>query len=208
MTEKWTRKKSAFYFNTIEEVYFKFNKINNFEIILFCKILKYVFKGFYKREVIIMNREKIEEKVEKIIIPYVMELNLDLVDVEYIQDGAYFYLRIYVEKINGDISLEDCANLSNTIEEKVDAVIEDKFFLEISSPGLERPIKKENDYIRFTGEKIKLLLKNKIEDSRNLTGILEKYQDGKIYLNIDKVVHEINFDDVKKANLVFEFNDF
>ena len=155
-----------------------------------------------------MEKEKIEEKIEKLVMPDVAKVGLDLVDVEYIQDGAYFYLRIYVEKPNGDISLEDCATLSNAIEEKVDAVIEDKFFLEVSSPGLERPLKKEKDYVRFAGEKVKLILKNKIDDSRNCIGILEKFENNRVYLNIDGTVHQIEFEDIKKANLVFEFNDF
>ncbi len=155
-----------------------------------------------------MEKEKIAEKVENLIMPNVSELGLELVDVEYIQDGAYFFLRVYVEKLEGDISLEDCAALSNAIEERVDAVIEDKFFLEVSSPGLERPLKKIEDYERFKGEKAKLLLKNKIDDTRNIVGYLVKVENGIIYLEIDGLIHEINFEEIKKANLVFEFNDF
>lgn len=155
-----------------------------------------------------MNREKIAEKVEELIKIDVQNQKLDLVDVEYIQDGAYFYLRIYVEKTEGEISLEDCANLSNAVEDKLDSIIEDKFFLEVSSPGLERPLKKEKDFIRFSGEKIKVLLKSKIDDSRNITGILAKFEAGIAYLDVDGSLHEIKFEDIKKANLVFEFNDF
>lgn len=155
-----------------------------------------------------MEKEKIAEKVENLIMPNVSELGLELVDVEYIQDGAYFFLRVYVEKLEGDISLEDCAALSNAIEERVDAVIEDKFFLEVSSPGLERPLKKIEDYERFKGEKAKLLLKNKIDDTRNIVGYLVKAENGIIYLEIDGLIHEINFEEIKRANLVFEFNDF
>ena len=69
-------------------------------------------------------------------------------------------------------------------------------------------MKKEKDFIRFTGEKVKLILKNKIDDSRNIAGILTKIEDSKIYLDVEGTVHQINFDDIKKANLVFEFNDF
>lgn len=155
-----------------------------------------------------MEKEKIAEKVENLIMPNVSELGLELVDVEYIQDGAYFFLRVYVEKLEGDISLEDCAALSNAIEDRVDAVIEDKFFLEVSSPGLERPLKKIADYERFKGSKVKLLLKSKIEDTRNISGYLVKTENGIIYLDIDGLIHEISFEEIKKANLVFEFNDF
>ena len=78
----------------------------------------------------------------------------------------------------------------------------------MSSPGLERPLKKIEDYERFKGEKAKLLLKNKIDDTRNIVGYLVKAENGIIYLDIDGLIHEINFEEIKKANLVFEFNDF
>lgn len=162
----------------------------------------------FKREVNLLEKEKIAEKVEKIILPDVTALGMELVDVEYLQDGAYYFLRVYVEKLDKEISLEDCAGLSNAIEDKVDAVIEDKFFLEVSSPGLERPLKKFSDYKRFQGEKIKLLLKSKIDNTRNIVGYLEKAEGEIISLNVEGTIHEIKFEDIKKANLVFEFNDF
>ena len=155
-----------------------------------------------------MEKEKIAEKVENLIMPNVSELGLELVDVEYIQDGAYFFLRVYVEKLEGEVGLEDCAALSNAIEDRVDAIIEDKFFLEVSSPGLERPLKKIADYERFNGKKVKLLLKSKIENTRNIVGYLVKTENGIVYLDIDGLIHEISFDEIKKANLVFDFNDF
>ena len=155
-----------------------------------------------------MNIENVVGEVEKIIAPHINEMNLELVNVEYIQDGAYFYLRIYIEKIDGEVSLEDCASFSNLIEEKVDALIEDKFFLEVSSPGLERPLKKEKDFERFVGKKIKIISKNKIQDSRNVEGYLVKFENEVVFLDIDNEVYEIRFEDIKKANLVFDFKDF
>ena len=155
-----------------------------------------------------MNIENVVGEVEKIIVPHINEMNLELVDVEYIQDGAYFYLRIYIETIDGEVSLEDCASFSNLIEEKVDALIEDKFFLEVSSPGLERPLKKEKDFERFVGKKIKIISKNKIQDSRNVEGYLVKFENEVVFLDIDNEVYEIRFENIKKANLVFDFKDF
>ena len=147
------------------------------------------------------------EKVEKLLDPVIKSMELELVDMEYLQDGAYWFLRIYLEKLDGEITLDECAKVSNNISEDVDKLIEDKFFLEISSPGLERPLKKEKDFIRFTGEKIKVILKHKIDDSRNWTGILEKYENEIIYLNVEEKILEIPFNEIKKANIVFEFKD-
>lgn len=147
------------------------------------------------------------DKVEKLLIPVLDQMELEMVDIEYIQDGAYWFLRIYLEKIDGEITLDECAKVSNNISEDVDKIIEDKFFLEISSPGLERPLKKEKDFLRFVGEKIKVILRHKIEDSRNWTGKLEKYEESTIYLNVDGKTLTIPFEEIKKANIVFEFKD-
>lgn len=155
-----------------------------------------------------MNKDNIVQKAEKIIFPYAEKMNLNLVDVEYLQDGGYFYLRVYVEKIGGEISLEECAELSNFIEDEVDELIKDKFFLEVSSPGLERPLKKEEDFVRFIGNKIKVILKHKLEDSRNHIGILESFENSELTLVMDDEKLVIPYAEVKKANLVFDFEDF
>ena len=158
-----------------------------------------------------MQKEKKENllaRIERIVLPVTNELGLDLVDVEYLQDGGYWYMRVYVEKENDEISLDDCAKVSNRIDEDVDGLVPEKFFLEVSSPGIERPLKKETDYTRFTGQKARLILKHKMDDSRNWTGVIEKYEDSIIYLDVKDKVLEIPYSEVKKANLVFEFEDF
>ena len=113
------------------------------------------------------NKEIILKKIENIVTPVAESMNLSLVDIEYLQDGGYWYVRIYVEKENEDITLEDCAALSNKIDEDIDKLIDQRFFLEVSSPGIERPLKKIADYIRFKGEKAKLSLKHKVNDNKN-----------------------------------------
>ena len=147
-------------------------------------------------------------KIEKIVIPAIEEANLDLVDVEFIQEGGYLYVRVYVEKEDGDITLEDCAKLSSKIDEPIDSLIDHKFFLEVSSPGIERPLKSEKDFIRFTSEKIKVSLKHKLYDNKNFTGILEKFDNNIVYLKVDSETLEIPFNEIRKANIVFDFNEF
>lgn len=148
-------------------------------------------------------------EVEKAVKPYAEEMKLEIVDVEYLQDGGYWYVRIYIEKENYEenISLDDCAELSNKVEDVVDSLIDEKFYLEVSSPGLERPLRREKDFTRFSGKRVKVLLKHKIENSRNYTGMLEKYENSKLYLNTGEDVIEIPFDEVKKSNLVFDFGE-
>ena len=132
------------------------------------------------------NQQKIIEKIEKIVTPVVNEMGLSLVDIEYMQDGGYWYVRIYVENLNGEITLEECAAISGKIDEDVDKLIEQRFFLEVSSPGIERPLKKIEDFIRFKGEKIKVSLKHKINDKKSFEGIITECKDNIIFLEIEE----------------------
>lgn len=154
------------------------------------------------------NQQKIIEKVEKIVTPVVNEMGLSLVDIEYMQDGGYWYVRIYVENLNGEITLEECAAISGKIDEDVDKLIEQRFFLEVSSPGIERPLKKIEDFIRFKGEKIKVSLKHKINDKKSFEGIITECKDNIIFLEIEEEnIVEIPFSEVKKANIIYEFDE-
>ena len=154
------------------------------------------------------NQQKIIEKIEKIVTPVVNEMGLSHVDIEYMQDGGYWYVRIYVENLNGEITLEECAAISGKIDEDVDKLIEQRFFLEVSSPGIERPLKKIEDFIRFKGEKIKVSLKHKINDKKSFEGIITECKDNIIFLEIEEEnIVEIPFSEVKKANIIYEFDE-
>lgn len=155
-------------------------------------------------------KEILEEtivKIENIVLPVLKEMELELVDVEYLQEGGYWYVRIYIEKLDGDVSLDDCAKVSMTVEDDIDRLIDKKFFLEISSPGVERPLKKEKDFVRFTGSKIKVSLKHKIDEKKNFEGILSKFENDTLFLSVDDTELEIPFKEVRKANLVYDFKD-
>ncbi len=149
----------------------------------------------------------VEENIEKIVLPVLKDMELELVDIEYLQEGGYWYVRIYIEKMDGDVSLDDCEKVSRAVDEDIDKLIDKKFFLEISSPGVERPLKKEKDYIRFTGSKIKVSLKHKINDKKNVEGILTKFENDVLYIETEGMELEIPFKEVRKANLVYDFAD-
>ena len=95
--------------------------------------------------------EMLEERMEE----HLKELGLELADIEYVPEGGYNYLRIYVEKPDGNTSLDDCVELSTRIDGIADELINEKFYLEVSTPGLERRLKKPKDFTRFTGKKEK-----------------------------------------------------
>lgn len=148
-------------------------------------------------------------KVEKLVLPHLKDMGLELVDIEFMQDGGYWYLRVFIENLNGEITVENCANLSHKIEESVDNLVEQKFFLEVSSPGVERPLKKIEDFIRFTGEDIFVALKHKINDSKNYTGtLLEVQNNDTIVLKLENdTTMAIPYKEIKKSNIVYVFED-
>ena len=150
--------------------------------------------------------EQILDKFEKEIQEHLDSLNLELSDLEYVQEGGYNYLRVYVEKKDGTTSLDDCIELSSKIDDLADKLINKKFYLEVSTPGVERKLKKEKEFLRFTGEKIKVYSKSRIEEKKTFEGKLEKFENDTIFLNdinIGKIV-EIPLSKLKKANLIYE----
>ncbi|HEX9061972.1 MAG TPA: ribosome maturation factor RimP [Clostridia bacterium] len=96
-----------------------------------------------------------------------------LVDVEFIKEGANWYLRIYIDKPNG-ITIDDCQIVSEELGEKLDKVdpIEQSYFLEVSSPGLERPLKKERDFEKYKGETVEVKLFEAIDGKKIFEGEL------------------------------------
>ncbi len=150
--------------------------------------------------------EHILENFESEIQVYLKKLNLELSDVEYIQDGGYNYLRVYVEKTDGSTSLDDCVALSTEIDEIADKLIKEKFFLEVSTPGIERKLKKVKDFLRFTGKKIKVYTKSQVEGKKTFQGKLEKFEDDIIYIMDEKLgkIIGIPLNKLKKSNLIYE----
>ena len=150
--------------------------------------------------------EQILDEFEKKIEPHLKGMNLELADLEYVRDGGYNYLRVYVEKMDRTTTLDDCIDFSREIDGIADELIEEKFFLEVSTPGVERRLKKPKDFLRFLGEKINVQAKSNIDGAKKFLGKLEKFENDTIFLldeNLGKVV-EIPLLKLKKANLIYE----
>lgn len=145
--------------------------------------------------------EMLEEKMEE----HLNELGLELADIEYVSEGGYNYLRIYVEKPYGNTSLDDCVELSGRIDDIADELINEKFYLEVSTPGLERKLKRPKDFTRFTGRKVKIYTKSQVEEKKTFEGKLEKFENETIFLLDDTgKVYEIPFSKLKKSKLIYE----
>ena len=149
---------------------------------------------------------KLAPEIRALIREVVEDEGYELVHVEFASGGSSAVLRIYADRPGG-ITLSDCAELSRHISVILDVEdrIPGRYVLEVSSPGIERPLFSERDYERFKGQEIKLATTEKIENRRNFTGTIEQFRDGVLTLRCDKDVYEIPFGMIKKSNLVYHF---
>ena len=123
-----------------------------------------------------MNRSEYEERTQKLLVPILQQHGFELVDVEFVKEGSSFYLRSYIDKPGG-INVDDCETVSRALEAKLDEedFISEAYVLEVSSPGLGRPLKKEKDYIRNEGKEIELRLYQSFEHEKEFRGILKSW---------------------------------
>ena len=133
----------------------------------------------------------------------VSKLGYELVDFEIINRGEL--LRIFIDQPSS-ITIDDCVEVTNQLK-NILTVEEDISFdrLEVSSPGMDRVIKKINDFERFKGEKVKIKTRAAIEDRRNFVGILQGTKKNIILIEVDNALLEIKLDDIEKARLDPEF---
>ena len=122
------------------------------------------------------KRETYEKKAEELLLPMMEENGFELVDVEYVKEGGSWYLRAYIDKPGG-IAINDCELISRALSDKLDEedFIEDSYILEVSSPGLGRPLKKEKDFQRNLGEEVEVRTFRAIEGQKEFTGVLKAY---------------------------------
>ena len=120
-----------------------------------------------------MNKNQIIDEVTKYLEPILANFNFELVDVEFVKEGPSYYLRIYIDK-EGGITIEDCRVTSRAIEEVLDEkdIIEPAYMLEVSSPGLDRVIKKDQDFERFKGQVVDVKLYTAINKQKMIQGEL------------------------------------
>lgn len=126
------------------------------------------------------------EALEKALSPLIEQGSAELVDLTFHKEGAKWLLRVYLDK-EGGITLDDCADFSDRIGALLDEnnLISQAYILEVSSPGLDRIIKKEKDFVRFSGKAVTLRLKAPEQGQRNFKGTLRGYKGGKVVIEIE-----------------------
>ncbi|MEK3935043.1 ribosome maturation factor RimP [Sporosarcina sp. FSL W7-1349] len=155
---------------------------------------------------------KITEEVGKLVDPIVDELGLELVDIEFVKEGKDWFLRIYVDTPQGDIDIDQCAVVSEKLSTELDRTdpIPQNYFLEVSSPGAERPLKKEEDYEKAVGQYVFIKTYEPIDGMKEFEGYLIVNEPDSVELQIRiktrKVSVVIDKEKIALARLAIDFS--
>lgn len=153
-----------------------------------------------------MKGEDIVAQVKELSEPILTQKGMELVDVEYKMEHGSWVLRLYIDKPGG-VTVDDCSDVSTELGMLLDVkdIITHAYNLEVSSPGLDRPLTKEKDFLKYTGKKVRIKTKQPISGRRNFSAILDGFSEGKIFLfDSEGKKWEIPFASVEKARLEYE----
>lgn len=154
---------------------------------------------------------KVIDTVEELVTPILEELKLELVEVEYVKEGKSWFLRVYIDKETG-VDIEDCGIVSEKLSEKLDETdpIEQNYYLEVSSPGAERPLKKDKDFQKAIGKHVYIKTYEPIFNEKEFEGKLLEFDGTQVTLEVKiktrvKLI-VIPYEKVAKARLAVTFS--
>lgn len=153
-----------------------------------------------------MAKQNTNQRVEEIIKPYADELGLEIWDVRFTKEGTDWYLRIFIDK-DGGVSIDDCVDLTRAITKPLDEAdpISQSYMLEVSSPGVERELTRDEHFEKYVGSPVMLRAIRPVDGVRDFNGIMTDYTDKKITVKLEDET-EVIFD--KKDTSYVKLDDF
>ncbi|MCR5161016.1 MAG: ribosome maturation factor RimP [Lachnospiraceae bacterium] len=132
------------------------------------------------------KKDVCEKRTEELLEPLMQEFGFELVDVEYVREGGSWYLRAYIDKPGG-ITINDCEAVSRRLSDLLDEedYIEESYTLEVSSPGLGRPLRKDKDLQRSIGEEVDVKLFAPVDHSKEYTGLLKAFDKDSVTIELE-----------------------
>lgn len=156
----------------------------------------------------------IEEKVENLIKNKIEEIGYNLYDVQYVKEGQNYFLRVFIEKKNGSIDLNDCEKVNNEINDILDSAdyIKEQYFLEVSSTGLEKVLRKDEHLKRNIGETVRVNFFKTIEVDKKkikeIQGTLDSFDNDRIFIKLDNdELIELDRKNISLLKTVFDWNN-
>jgi ribosome maturation factor RimP len=160
-----------------------------------------------------IGEESIAERTRRVLEPVLARDGYDLVEVEWLRQGSRWTLRLFVDKAGG-VGIEDCQAVSRLVDPILDVedFIEPAYDLEVSSPGLDRPLRKPADFDRYAGQRAHVKAYGPVAGTapgsparKNWTGVLVGFRDGAVEIDVDGIVHRVPHDQIAKAHLEYDF---
>ncbi len=152
-----------------------------------------------------MGKTSVILSVERLVEPVLRAEGLELVDIQYQKEGKNWFLRVYIDKIGG-VTVQDCQKVSSQIGDliEIENIVSSEHFLEVSSPGLDRLLKTENDFLRFKGRKILVTTFSSLDGQRNFKGVIIEFIENNLHLQTPQGLVKILLDNIAKARLEVE----
>ncbi len=152
------------------------------------------------------KREEYEQRTEQLVLPIIQSNKFELVDVEYVKEGGTWYLRAYIDKPGG-ITVDDCEIVNRALGDLLDRedFIEDSYILEVSSPGLGRPLKKEKDFVRSQGKEVEIRTYRMVERQKEFRGILKAWDKETVTIETEEGEQVFSRDNIALIRLAFDF---
>lgn len=153
--------------------------------------------------------KRIVDEVSHVAEPLLHEIGFEMVDIEFQFERGRWILRVFIDK-EGGVTVDDCADVSRELGDLIEAenIVDYPHVLEISSPGLNRPLRKESDFVRSIGKMVRLKMSRPINRRRNFTGRLANVREGMISLVVDdNNLVELPLKEIDKARLKYEFDN-
>lgn len=153
-----------------------------------------------------MSNSSVIGSIEGLVTPIVRKNHIELVEVEYKKEGKNWFLRVFIDK-EGGVTIDDCTRVSRQIEDliEVEEAVPSSYILEVSSPGLNRPLKKEEDFLRFKGKRAHVTTYTPIHQQKSFKGTIQNFREDVLLLEIDHQHVEIPKSQIAKARLEVEF---
>ncbi|MBB6216518.1 ribosome maturation factor RimP [Anaerosolibacter carboniphilus] len=150
-----------------------------------------------------MSKKRVADIVEELVMPVIKEKNLELVDIEFIKEGRDRFLRVYIDHADG-ITLDDCQAVSEYLSERLDEVdpIEEAYYLEVSSAGLDRELKKDSDFEKFKGRMVEAYLYQAVDGKKVIEGELLGLLENAVAIKVSEhETLELSKDKIAKVKL-------
>jgi len=153
-----------------------------------------------------MIDSKVVDDINRLLVPILKEEELCLIDTSFFFQSGRWILRLLVDKINGGISLDECTKLNQKIGDLIEQqdMIKHSYVLEISSPGVDRPLRTPEDFSRSLNRKVRIILSQSIEGKYEIQGVVTEVTESGLNLDVEGKPKQVTFDQIKKAKQIIE----